>query len=83
MEGMGLVFTINPFLIFVFRNIDYESSLCQGFVNDPDSVSDAMKSFPSGHAQMSAFTATFVIVSCLIFFCHCLHLFIPVIVSFV
>jgi len=43
-------------------NIDYDPSLCQGSVDDPDSVSDAMKSFPSGHAQMSAFTAAFVIV---------------------
>ena len=30
---------------------------------DPDLVSDAMKSFPSGHAQMSCFAAAFIIVS--------------------
>ena len=38
-------------------------SLCHGFEKDPDSVSDAMKSFPSGHAQMSCFAAAFIIVS--------------------
>ena len=38
-------------------------SLCQGFEEDPDAVLDAMKSFPSGHAQMSGFGAAFAIVS--------------------
>ena len=47
-------------------------SLCHGFEEDPDSVSDAMKSFPSGHAQMSCFAAAFTIVSfsLLLFFVH-------------
>ena len=38
-------------------------SLCHGVEEDPDSVSDAIKSFPSGHAQMSCFAAAFAIVS--------------------
>ena len=38
-------------------------SLCHGVKEDPDLVSDAMKSFPSGHAQMSCFAAAFIIVS--------------------
>ena len=46
-------------------------SLCHGFEKDPDSVSDAMKSFPSGHAQMSCFAAAFIIVSFV-----CLKLFV-------
>ena len=29
----------------------------------PRAISDAMKSFPSGHAQLSAFAAVFMIVS--------------------
>ena len=49
-------------------------SLCHGFEEDPDSVSDAMKSFPSGHAQMSCFAAAFIIVSFGIHFLF-VHLF--------
>ena len=47
-------------------------TLCHGFEEDPDIVSDAMKSFPSGYAQMSCFAAAFIIVRiCLIAFCFC------------
>ena len=52
-------------------------SLCQGYDDDPKSVADAMKSFPSGHAQMSCFAAAFAIVSHSILFsckCHCFFL---------
>ena len=45
-------------------------SLCQGFEEDPDAVLDAMKSFPSGHAQLSGFAAAFIIISLwLLIFC--------------
>lgn len=43
-------------------NVDIDYSLCRGSDDDPKSVSDAMKSFPSGHAQMSCFAAAYVIV---------------------
>ena len=47
-------------------------SLCQGANDHPHSVSDAMKSFPSGYAQMSCFAAAFIIVRiCSIAFCFC------------
>ena len=51
-------------------------TLCHGFEEDPDIVSDAMKSFPSGHAQLSCFAAAFIIVSfgLLVFFI--VHLFV-------
>ena len=45
------------------RNVDIDISLCQGYEHDPDSVYDAIKSFPSGHAQVSCFAAAFTIVS--------------------
>ena len=44
------------------RNVDIDISLCQGYGDDPDSVYDAIKSFPSGHAQVSCFAAAFTIV---------------------
>lgn len=37
-------------------------SLCGAAEDDPEAVFDVMKSFPSGHAQMSSFTASFLIV---------------------
>lgn len=43
-------------------NVDIDISLCQGYGDDPDSVYDAIKSFPSGHAQVSCFAAAFTIV---------------------
>ena len=56
-----------------FRNVAYDPQLCQCSTTDPDSVSDAMKSFPSGHAQMSAFTAAFCIVSHYHLFLSCTY----------
>ena len=41
-------------------------SLCGAAEDDPEAVFDVMKSFPSGHAQMSSFTASFLIVRSLI-----------------
>lgn len=43
-------------------NVNMELTLCGGYHDDPDSVTDAIKSFPSGHAQMSCFAAAFTIV---------------------
>jgi len=43
-------------------NVNIDLSLCQGYEDDPDSVTDAIKSFPSGHAQISCFAAAFTIV---------------------
>ena len=51
-------------------------SLCNGFEEDPDSVSEAMKSFPSGHAQMSCFAAAYTIVSFLTAHIFVVHLFV-------
>ena len=50
--------------------------LCHGFEEDPDSVSDAMKSFPSGNAQMSCFAAAFTIVSFGLMLFYVVHLFV-------
>ena len=41
----------------------FNISQCQAAAEDQDEVFDAMKSFPSGHAQIACFTATFLIVS--------------------
>jgi len=44
-------------------NVDIDLSyLCQGYEDDPDSAYDSIKSFPSGHAQLSCFAAAFNIV---------------------
>lgn len=43
-------------------NVQYNISHCQVAPEDQGEVLDAMKSFPSGHAQISCFTAVFLIV---------------------
>ena len=47
----------------IHRNVAYNISQCEVRPEDQDEVFDAMKSFPSGHAQIACFTATFLIVS--------------------
>jgi len=42
-------------------NVQFEISLCQGDVEMKE-IHDAMKSFPSGHAQLSWFAAVFIII---------------------
>jgi len=43
-------------------NVNINLTLCKGYEDNPDSVTDAIKSFPSGHAQISCFAAAFTIV---------------------
>ena len=43
--------------------MEYNISHCQVSEDEQKEVFDAMKSFPSGHAQVACFTATFLIVS--------------------
>jgi len=43
-------------------NVIFSPSLCLSQDSDSHSLLDAMKSFPSGHAQLAAFTAAFLIV---------------------
>ena len=47
----------------IVRNVAFNISQCQAAAQDQDEVFDAMKSFPSGHAQVACFTSTFLIVS--------------------
>ena len=50
--------------MIIDSNVDIDLSyLCQGYEDDPDSAYDSIKSFPSGHAQLSCFAAAFNIVS--------------------
>ena len=56
-----ITFHINTMTIH--RNVAYNISQCEVRPEDQDEVFDAMKSFPSGHAQIACFTATFLIVS--------------------
>ena len=51
----------------ILRNVGYNISQCQVEPEDQDEVFDAMKSFPSGHAQIACFTATFLIVSSVLY----------------
>ena len=53
------------------RNVEYNISHCQVSENEQKEVFDAMKSFPSGHAQVACFTAAFLIVSIIIIFYSC------------
>ena len=48
--------------VTISRNVGYNISQCRVKTEDQDEVFDAMKSFPSGHAQIACFTATFLIV---------------------
>ena len=48
-------------------NVEYNISHCQVPEEEQEELFDAMKSFPSGHAQLACFTATFLIVSFLSF----------------
>jgi len=43
-------------------NVEYNISHCQVSEDEQKEVFDAMKSFPSGHAQVACFTAAFLIV---------------------
>ena len=49
--------------MYCCSNVEYNISLCQVSEDEQKEVFDAMKSFPSGHAQVACFTATFLIVS--------------------
>lgn len=48
--------------IVLLRNVQFNMSLCQA-EDDQKRINDAMKSFPSGHTQLSCFSAVFTIVS--------------------
>jgi hypothetical protein len=52
-------------MFFFFRQIKFSLALCQNSknVSAHKDIYDAMKSFPSGHAQLSCFAAAFAIVS--------------------
>ena len=56
------IWTIVSHLI-ILSNVNINLTLCKGYEDNPDSVTDAIKSFPSGHAQISCFAAAFTIVS--------------------
>jgi len=43
-------------------NVEYNISHCQVPEEELEELFDAMKSFPSGHAQLACFTATFLII---------------------
>jgi len=43
-------------------NVEYDISLCQVTEEHHKEVFDAMKSFPSGHAQIACFTSAFLII---------------------
>ena len=43
-------------------NVQIDLSLCEAAEDDPEAFFDALKSFPSGHAQISSYTASFLAV---------------------
>ena len=61
--GVSLYFWTMLSHLIILSNVNIDLTLCQGYEDDPDSVTDAIKSFPSGHAQISCFAAAFTIVS--------------------
>ena len=60
-----LVFSKLQYSPFCFRHRKFSLNLCQNSknVSANKDIYDAMKSFPSGHAQLSCFAAAFTIVS--------------------